>query len=524
MLKDMSKGESLSGYQMCETVEESRKFGDALRERLLPFGWFEWHGPESVWFVTDHAGSVPLYYAQERGRVLAGKTPLEVAGRMTETVFDPVSVADFLLNGTVCYPYTLFKGVYVAPPGAVTEVTPTQIHSETFYLPEEEESGASVDEWGSQLREQVQHALLAGVEGKRNVKVLFSGGEDSRAVVSLLPEEMECELVTFADGYNREVRLAERAARALRRPWIFIKRSENFYRQDISERCLAIGGSFDILHTHVWGDLALSLQDADVLIGGFTADTLFKSLWMGNVDSKIKRFGPERLQHIVTDHPVGIENTSKQVWLDPGIAAAVQDRRMAHHQRIKEFRPVSTGNWHNLWPLGSQQPHYAHYLASRLACSEVVEPFLSPQVYRLAAAMPDRFRVDRKAFREAFARTMAMAGWLPTSSGGIPRLGGHLGHWVRLGALASWRARDRITAICATMTGLKPITQDAWSLDQLGFLQDFGKQLTAEQREQIHETLSVVLTPAELDKFFDPNGATAPVLVRNRALQLAHLI
>lgn len=497
---------------------------EKLRERLLPFGWFEEKGPDSITFVTDHAGSVPLYYAQEQGCVLAGSTPLEVAEQMSAVTFDPVSVADFLLNGTVCYPYTVFKGVYVAPPGAVTEVSPSEVKTATYYRPEEQENNEPVAYWGAQLREQVQHALRAGVEGKENIKVLFSGGEDSRAIVSLLPERNGCELVTFADGYNREVRLAERAARALSVRLRFIQRPEGFYKKDIRERVRAIGGDFDIRHTHVWGQLAEPVKDAGAVVGGYAADTLFKSAWMGNVEKGRKRLTPERLKTTGFDQPVGVEAASAQDWLDRDVAAAVDERRLAHHKRLQEFRPTSAGNWHTLWPLGSQRVAYAHYLAARLACADVVEPFLAPQVYRLAARMPDEFRVDRKAFRAAFGAPMGKAGWLPTSSGRIPRLGGYAGHYVELGTVAYRRARDRAATLVARINGRKPINQGAWGADHGGFREDLTEELSESQLEKSRELVDKTLTSKEANAFFKPGGGAAPDLARNRLLQVAYLM
>ena len=498
--------------------------GEILRERLLPFGWFENRGTDSVTFVTDHAGSVPLYYFQDQGRVLAGTAPLKVAEQMSTPTLDPVSVADYLLNGTVCYPYTVFKGVYVAPPGAITEITPSEVNSTTYYRPAEQESNESAAYWGAQLREQVQKALLAGVEGKKNIKVLFSGGEDSRAIVSLLPAELDCELVTFADSYNREVKLAERAARALGRPLRFVRRPEGFYQQRLSERVKLVGGASDARHTHVFGALAEALSEADAIVGGFTADTLFKSLWKSNVETGLLRFGPEQLREADAREPAGVEWLSPISWMRLDVAEAADARRWALHEQIQEFRPTTAGNWHLMWPLGSHQPHYAHYLATKSVGPDVVEPFLSPQVYGLAAKMPDKFRVDRKAFRAAFGPPMGEAGWLPTSSGRIPRLGGYLGHWVELSTVVSRRVRDRAAVVTAHMRGRAPTNQGAWSSDHGAFRHNLAAELSASRLDHARELLAGILTVKEASQFFEPCGGVAPDLVHDRLLQVAYLM
>ena len=520
----MQDNNESSGLRSDEGRYNPSSIMEGLRERLLPFGWFNELPDGGVRFVTDHSGSVPLYYAQDQGRVFAGGTPLEVAKKMANPKIDSVSAADFLLNGTVCYPHTLFEGVYVLPPGAVTDVNSADISSIVYYRPEEQKSNESVETWGEMLREEVQKALLAGLDGKEKVKVLFSGGEDSRAILSLLPRDNDCELITFADGYNREVRLAERAAQALGYPLRFIKRPAGFYRQNIAERVRAIGGAFDIRHTHVWGALSEPLSKADAVVGGYAADTLFKSAWMGNVVRSRRRLMPERLLAATSSGPVGIESAGAVEWLSRDVAAEVTNRRLSHHDRIREFRPLTADNWHTLWPLGTQRVTYAHYLAAQQACPCVIEPFLAPQVYSLAARMPDEMRVDRKAFRAAFGRAMGKAGWLPTSSGRIPRLGGHLGHWVELGSIASRLGSDRTANAITRTTGRKPINQGAWSSDHGAFRQNFGQQLAPEQLELLNTVLTEILTTREWGMFFEPGGGTAPDIVRNRALQLGYLL
>ncbi len=498
--------------------------GSSLKERILPFGWIEDLPGNTARLVTDHSGSRPLYYAQQQGQVLSGLTPLSVARKMAAPKLDPVSVADFLVNGTVCYPYTLFEGVYAAPPGAVTDVTAEKVTSSVYYRPVEEEIRAPLEVWGEWLRERAQEALLTGIEGKQNIKVMFSGGEDSRAVVSLIPRDIPCELVTFADWRNREVKLAERAAAALQRPLVFVQRPDGFYRADIQERVHAIGGVFDIRHTHVWGALAEPFKVADAVVGGYAADSLFKSAWMGNVQKSRKRLGPERMIAEGYEDPTGIESAVGKEWINQAVGAAVDERRMAHHEYIKEFRPLTAGNWHTLWPLGSQRITYSHHLATRLACSCVVEPFLSPQAYSLAAKMSEELKVDRKAFRQAFMPLMGKAGWLPTSSGHIPKLGGHVGRWVEMAMIASRRGRDRMVLASAPMLGRKTVGQGAWNKDHHGFPLKLEQQISPIQLEQINGVLSQALSREGAGVLAGRRAGGISNIVCNRMLQLAYLM
>ena len=497
---------------------------DELLNRVLPFGWVENLPDGSKRFITDHSGSISFYYAQANGRVYSGKTPLEVAQQLNSTEFDPISVADFLVNGTVCFPHTVFKNVFAIPPGSVTEVSPHEVIVNQYFRPEEVNGYGDSAYWGGRLYEEVQKVLTVGLEGKSNIKVLFSGGEDSRAITSLLPKDLSVELVTFADGYNREIRLAEHAARVLGRPLRFVKRPEGFYRKEIADRVRVIGGGFDIRHTHVWGPLVDSLANADAVVGGYAADTLFKSAWMGNVSRNKISLAPERLLKETPSAPVGIKSEIGSAWLNKELATAVNDQRLAHHARIQEFRPRTAGNWHTLWPLGTQRVTYAHYLAARRASPTLVEPFLGPQVYQVAAQMPDEMRVDRKAFRAAFGKAMGKAGWLPSSSGRIPRIGGYTGRAIELGVLASRRMQDRVARLNSHATGKPFVNQGAWSSDR-AFDEPLDQLLSPAQIEQLRDTMADILTNDALHALFGGAGkAYVPPIVQNRALQIAYLI
>ena len=504
-----------------------RLSNDDLLASVSPFGLIEKLCPAGVRLITDHAGSIPLYYSQQRDRVVAGESSLEVARQLENPSLDPVSVADFLLNRTVCYPYTLFEGVYVAPPGAVTDITPTGVRSETYFVPAEGDE-ASEDNalayWATRLREEVERALLHGISGRGRAKILFSGGEDSRALVSLLPREIECELVTFADGYNREVRLAEKAARALGRPLTFRQRPQGFYRLNLKERARLIGGGFDVRATHVYGELAESVKDAGALVGGYTADALFKSVLMGNVRKGLKQLGPETLEYPYPDYPMAVKWACDHPWVKPEVAAAVDERRWTSHRNLKEIRPRSAGNWHFLWPLGCHEPHYAHYLAARQVGPPVVEPFMAPQVYRTAAAMPDQFRVDRIAFRAAFGRGMGPAGWMQTSSGRVPNLGGYPGHWLQLATVAKRRLQDGLFTRFARWRGQRRTSQGAWGQDDGIFRFEWEHVLSDRQLSGIRDVLEGVLRRAEFDRFFQAKSEPVLDMARYRALQIAYLM
>ena len=420
-------------------------------------------------FFTDRAGSKPLYYSVDNGRVMAASRAQEVAVATGQTV-DPVSAADFIANATVCYPFSLFEGVYHVPPGARVEVVQGGLNVHPYYVPEEvPDSGTPLADWAAAIGDGVKAVLEARLAGLRNVCVLFSGGEDARAVASMLPAHLSPQLVTLADTDNREVRLARRAARRLGYPHCHVRRPPGFYRAAIRERVETVGAGWDIRQVHVYGATADALRECDAIVGGYGADTLFKTACMGNVRRRAGRLLPERISTEYPDHPVSVVRASGLPWLRREIARAVDERRWSHHERLKEFRPRTAGNWHTLWPLGAHRVAYPHYLSCLAIGPRVVEPFIDDRLYAVAARMPDKFRVDREAFRMAFAEAMGTAGWLPTSSGRIPNVGGAVGQLIARAISERRNARDSIMKRFDKCIGRAAIAQGSWSPDQKGF-------------------------------------------------------
>lgn len=413
---------------------------------------------QGIKFSTDPVGNVPIYYSIDSESVIVGHTAQSVAENRQTQGIDPVSAVDFIVNATVCYPYSLFKDIFVVPPGSNVEITPKGLDADTYYLPAEVADKGSEFFWGKRLRECVQQVLFNGVQGANSVKVLYSGGEDARSVVSLLPADLNCELVTFADCDNREVALARRASRFQHHPFTFVQRPQGFYYQDIAKRVRLVGAGRDIRHTHVYGSLAEPFQDADVIIGGYGANMLFKGAGMVNIHQNGQMLDSAgRADVDYPDRPVGTRSALDFPWINRDIACAVDERRWAHHLRLKEFRPRTAGNWHRLWPLGVHSIAYAHHLACLKIGPRVLEPFIDPNMYKIAAEMPDAFRVDHGAFREAFKHSLGWAGWLPTSSGDIPKLGGVVGKQVKRRIDSVRRTSDKIRNRMRCIAGRKPM-------------------------------------------------------------------
>lgn len=449
--------------------------------------------------VTDSAGSVPVYYKWCGDNWRVGWNPAEIASADGgQCVIDPVSAGDFILNETVCYPKSLFQGVTAATPGAVTILKPETVETFVYYEPKEEEGGG-LKYLAEQLRGSLGSAIKENVGEREKINVLFSGGEDARAVVSLLARGHDLRLWCFSDSENRETRLARRAAASLGFELHVVIRPEGFYKKQIEERVRAVGGGFDIRHTHVFGKLADAVRGADVLLGGNGADALLKTTRMANVSRGLGSLGPERIAGSF-EGPVGVAGPERHALLRANVAEAVRKRRGEHHERLRRIRPKTAGTWHTLWPLGTQRTTYAHYLACLLVGPTVVEPFMDSRVFKVAARVPEEYRVDRKIVHSALVRQMGAAGWVPTSSGRIPRVRGWPGRLIELGVYGGWTAARHMKRRKARLLGQRVYLENPWSPEHYAFRADPDEILGKQRADRMREFM--------MDSVLQPTGRT----------------
>ncbi|MFW5759063.1 MAG: hypothetical protein ACOCYO_10315 [Bacteroidota bacterium] len=374
--------------------------------------------------ITDAAGSIPLYYGYGPGGFAVGNPVHEVAKATGLTTADEVSMIDFLCNHVVCYPYTWYQNVFMAAPGSCTTFYPDgKIEVETYWQPREQtdvyDSNVNIDFWAAKLKTEVKNAIERSLVDVKKLRVLFSGGEDSRAVLGLVPKGLEIIPSTVLERKNREYHLAKQAARLMGYNLDWIVRPPNYYRSELIEKAEMVGPGMDLRNTHMFGSLTKQLVDGDAILGGYSADTLFKTNFLGNV-LQSKRTKKESISFPDSKYIHSLRYFEERGLLfRDDLVKEVKKRRLLHHNTIKKYRPLTAGNWHSLWPI-SNRNSYPHYLACLRIGTKVIEPFVDNKVYQLASVMPDICRINRKVFNKAFAKEMGLAGWYPTSGGRIP--------------------------------------------------------------------------------------------------------
>jgi hypothetical protein len=392
--------------------------------------------------VTDPLSFLPLYHAvspaPDRTTVLGSQPNLVAALAGSAADIDLESMADFIISSTGTYPYTLYRGVRQLPPGRVFQVEDGRLVSEdslTYWLPFEEHRYESIEDAARTLRRSLMGNVERIAADLDQVGILLSGGEASRIILAALPRDVEKTAFTFADSLNREARTARAAARIYGARWVFGRRSPTHYLDHFEAASRLVGVQGQAINVHALGlHQTLGLHRYEAIFGGLWAETLFQDDCVPRRRRTVGRSLVLPTQVKELSIPKDFFYTDAQAVLPkatilidhrlfkPRFVEAVIARRREHYERVKRFRPASATEWMQLWPFTHLAGSGSLLGHSRLFRD--YEPFMSADLIRLAACIPQAWKLNRRLFQKAFRPLLLRSWYLPDSGKGrLPAFG-----------------------------------------------------------------------------------------------------
>lgn len=168
--------------------------------------------------ARDRLGVKPLYYRQERGRLVFA-SELRALRELCEQPIevDPQSVYDFFGFRYIPAPHTFYRGVEKLLPGHFLVADSKGIHTKAYWdISAEEEEPASVDALAQEVLEHLRESVRLRLISDVPLGAFLSGGTDSSAVVALMAELGARPLKTFSVGFDEpgysELAFARRVA------------------------------------------------------------------------------------------------------------------------------------------------------------------------------------------------------------------------------------------------------------------------------------------------------------------------
>ncbi len=457
--------------------------------------------------VTDLFAWIPVYAAEGAGDLVLGTHVDAVASSAgAADHIDLVSAADLLANETITWPHTLYDGVRQVPPASVRRFRAGAWDgaARTYWAPREETAFASADDAASALREALVADLRLACDGHPLVGLLLSGGEDSRAVLGALPPGVRVRGFTFAESENREVRTARRVARAYGVEMVFRPRDPGHYLQWMPQLAGMSGTQNRYIDAHAYGFHEwLGIRDMPLVLGGLSSDALLKgdnvALWARR---KLDRGEAPGTRPTRVPQRAGIR---------PELLRQVAERRDAFTAWLAELRPESADEWSRIYPFTMRR--YAANVHGNRRLMRIHEPFQSNAIVKIAAGVPQGWKLDRKLFHAAVRPFLRRSWWVPHTRNRMPYFPRRVEPVVRpaLGLLRDARA---------LATGTLRVEQESWPVwEKLAATGAIAREL---------DRFSVSASPVAA-VFEQPDAADAmvrdgwPAVNQVAALQLAYL-
>ena len=375
-----------------------------------------------VMVVTDIDSFVPAYSTdgnQGVPTVVGSHADAVALAAGVQEDLDLVSIGDFLSYGTVTYPCTMYERVTQLPPASIIRFGGTgRPQVEEYWTLGEESRQFSLEDLARQLRETV----IANVErmcvGQKEVSLFMSGGEDSRAVASVVPVGTRVRAVTFLDSLNREGRIAERVARRLGLDWKAVMRSPTIYLDHACQSMLLCESHGFFQQAHFKG-LERNVSAGMRVLGAVLSDTLCKSHYAhGRLTEAGIKFGVSRNQWQYQ------YSASIARRLPSSLVQQVRARRSIRNAQLRRCRPFTWAEWHSLAP-ASMRMDITYSIANRRLFF-MFEPFMDSRIFKLSAITPQSWKLNGRLFHRAMRPVFRKTWDIPHGNGTMP----YFGLWV----------------------------------------------------------------------------------------------
>ncbi len=198
--------------------EEEADFPKGLNGRF--HGLAADRGRGTVMFFNDRFGLQRIYYHEAKDAfyfAAEAKAILKVRPELRGT--DPRGLGEFIVCGCVLENRTLFRGIYVLPPGAAWLFRGGVLEKKAVYFEPrewEEQEPLEPEAYYIHLRDAFVRGLPRYFNGRERVGVSLTGGLDTRIIMAwrkASPGSLPC--YTFGSIYrdNQDVRLARKVAK-----------------------------------------------------------------------------------------------------------------------------------------------------------------------------------------------------------------------------------------------------------------------------------------------------------------------
>jgi asparagine synthase (glutamine-hydrolysing) len=246
--------------------------------------------------ITDRSGMLLCYGAKDENAVFSSHPDILADALGENENLDLASLGEFLAAGRISFPYTYYQRVRALQPGAIHTLQAGQDgwnrSTQSFFsfnfrvdpaVPEED----LARDLAAAFKKAVQRRSLPrfGTLG-----IGLSGGLDSRAILSCIPNRSHVRAFTLFDEENEEFRVASSIARACNVDLIPIRRDPEHYGA-WAEAGVRISGATGCIRSNHYLGVRQTLREIGVrnFLTGCYCDYVFKALALNTRESRFLR-------------------------------------------------------------------------------------------------------------------------------------------------------------------------------------------------------------------------------------------
>jgi len=373
---------------------------------------------KAVTVITDLMAFIPVYSCEKAGEIYLG-THVDALAKAAgeQKSFDQASLADFVLNDVVTYPYTAYENLrQLAPSSEVmfsAELSAPKVTS--YWIPKEDNPYKTVQEAAEALRQGISGYVEHVTGNMTKVAQFISAGEDSRSLSGMLPERLQRDAFVFLDSMNREGRIAKQVAEVYGANFNVGYRSATHYLEILPEAAKLVGCGHQYVHAHSLGfDKKYKLADYSAVFGGYLSDSLLKAAFT----RKLRGVG--RFPFLPEFHLKGEAQTKPitSPLVKNSVLDEVNRRRAERFKAVKAERPITAHEWFVLRPATMRVAIPNLYTTRRLFRS--YEPFMCKEAVKISAAVPTTWKLNRRLFNRAMKPYLKKSKWLLHADGRLP--------------------------------------------------------------------------------------------------------
>ncbi|MDT0690794.1 asparagine synthase-related protein [Salegentibacter sp. F188] len=364
--------------------------------------------------VTDLLSFIPVYLFKDKNDLFLSShvdVLANVADRQMD--IDVVSRADFILTGVVTFPFTMYTSIKQLLPATVYvhKEDEETFNSKTYWIPTETNFYTSVETAATDVRESIERYIEIVCDKTIEVAQFISGGEDSRLVAALLPENIKRDAFVFLDSMNREGILAQKAAKIYGANFKLASRTKNHYLQILPAASRLVGSGAEYMHAHSYGfHQSCQLKKYNAVFGGLFADAFLKG-------ARIPKEPKTRFGARVKQQNPQLKKVQHKLF-STEVLEEVNKRRKTHIDLIEKMRPQSATEWFNFWPISMHESAPNIHANRRLFRS--YEPFTSGEIVKISARIPQEWKLNRLLFHRVAKPLLKPSKWLMHNTGRLP--------------------------------------------------------------------------------------------------------